>query len=385
MTHTNPGTDSAASTRHSRAHVELAGTTPRELGRARGLALRDTIVEAYRGYATIFRAVGVSEAAEREAAAASFAAVEAWRPEIAEELRAVVDASGLALDRLMALNARTEILALGNAPAHECSTVSIRLGGEMHSVQTWDWHVDLAEFWHTQTVTGDGAAGCRAAGGGENAGGAHPRPNYRFVGITEQGILAKIGLNEAGLAVNFNILGHAADGPGGVPVHLLAYAVLRECANVDEAIALVRATPVSASTSLTLTDAGGAVSLEVTPVGVFEVPLREGYLIRTNHFQRSTPLREQKASYEPDSSERFDLVEQRIEAGRPADLTALVALLESGEGDPPLSCVADLKMPLGDRWATLATVVMSPAERRIRVLDGMPTEAATGAWREFTL
>ncbi|MGK0741588.1 C45 family autoproteolytic acyltransferase/hydrolase [Leucobacter sp. Z1108] len=364
MTDSSPGTAAPANTRHSRAHFELAGTTPRELGRARGLAMRGTIDAAYQGYAAIFRAVGVSEAAEREAAVASFAAVEAWRPEIAEELRAVADASGLSIDRVMALNARTEILAMGTAPAHECSTVSIRLGGAMHSVQTWDWHVDLAEFWHTQTVSGLG---------------------YRFAGITEQGILAKIGLNEAGLAVNFNILGHAADGPGGVPVHLLAYAVLRECATVEEAVALVRATPVSASTSLTLTDTGGAVSLEVTPVGVFEAPLREGYLIRTNHFQHPTPLREQKASYEPDSSERFDLLEQRIAADRPADLTALVSLLESGEGDPPLSCVADPAMPLGDRWQTLATVVMTPAERRIRVLDGMPTEAATGPWVEFTL
>ena len=82
---------------------------------------------------------------------------------------------------------------------------------------------------------------------------------------------------------------------------------------------------------------------------------------------------------------RFDLLEQRIVADRPADLVALVALLESGEGDPPLSCVADPAMPLGDRWATLATVVMTPAERRIRVLDGMPTEAATGAWVEFSV
>ena len=361
MKHQELGTDFS---NVERAHFDLSGETPAELGRARGRALRDTIAAAYQGYAAIFRALGVSEEAEREAAVASFDAVEGWRPEIAEELRAVADASGLSLDRLMALNARTEILAMGAAPAHECSTVAIRLGGAMHSVQTWDWHVDLAEFWHTQTVSGMG---------------------YRFAGITEQGILAKIGLNEAGLAVNFNILGHAADGPGGVPVHLLAYAVLRECASVDEAIALVRATPVSASTALTLTDLRVACSLEVTPVGVFEVPLREGYLIRTNHFQHPTPLSEQKASYEPDSTERFDLVEQRIEAGRPADLAALVSLLESGEGDPPLSCVADPAMPLGDRWATLATTVMSPAERRVQVLDGMPTEAATGAWRVLTV
>lgn len=361
MTHQELGIDSS---KPERTHLDLAGRTPRELGRARGLALRETIEAAYQGYAAIFRAVGVSEEAEGEAAVASLAAVEAWRPQIAEELRSVAETSGLSLDQLMALNARTEILAMGAAPAHECSTVSIHLGGAMHSVQTWDWHIDLAEFWHTQTASGMG---------------------YRFAGITEQGILAKIGINEAGLAVNFNILGHAADGPGGVPVHLVAYAVLRECASVDEAIALVRATPVSASTSLTLTDARGAVSLEVTPVGVFEVPLREGYLIRTNHFQHPTPLREQKASFEPDSTERFDLVERRILACRPADLTALVSLLESGEGDPPLSCVADPAMPLGERWATLATVVMSPAERRIRVLDGMPTQAATGAWVEFTL
>lgn len=346
---------SAEGASRARTHLELHGATAYELGRARGHALRATLPAAYRGYAELFRAVGVSEGAERDAARASYAAVAAWRPALAEELRGVAEASGLTLERVLALNARTEVLALSSGAARECSTVAIRLGNALHSVQTWDWHIELAEFWHTQTVTGVGR---------------------RFGGITEHGILAKIGLNEAGLAVNFNILGHAADGAGGVPVHLLARAVLGECASVAEAIELVRSTPVSASTALTLTDTAGAVSLEVTPVGVFEVPLRDGYLVRTNHFQCAEPLGGQKASYEPDSSERFELVTRRLSAGRPVDAAGLVALLESGPGDPPLSCVADPTMPLGERWQTLATVVMSPAERRVRVLDGMPTEAA---------
>ncbi|MGZ0711090.1 C45 family autoproteolytic acyltransferase/hydrolase (plasmid) [Coraliomargarita sp. W4R53] len=343
-----------------RGHIAITGNTPAEIGRARGLAIREGIEAAYRGYAEIFRAVGVTEEAERSGALASLAAIEEWRPQIAEELRAVSEASGMPLERLMALNARTEILALGSGPSHECSTVAIRFGGEMHSVQTWDWHIDLAGFWHTQNVAG---------------------PGYRFAGVTEKGILAKIGLNEAGLAVNFNILGHEQDGPGGVPVHVLAYEVLRSCSTVAEAVALVRATSVSASTSLTLTDVHGSCSLEVTPVGVFEVPLRADYLIRTNHFQDETPLGGQKENYEPDSIARLELVDERIKANRPVDLVELVALLESGEAEPPLSCVPDLSSPLGDRWATLATVAMTPSAAHIQVLDGMPTQAANGEWR----
>ncbi|WP_336660510.1 C45 family peptidase [Leucobacter sp. USHLN153] len=344
-----------------RTHIDIVGATARERGLQRGEALRATLAGAYAKYAELFRAVGVSGANERDGVARVVAAVEAWRPELIEELEGVAEASGVPFEAVVALNARTEIIALGSHGSSECSTVTAQISGHRLAVQTWDWHIELDPFWHTQTVTGQG---------------------LRYAGLTEQGILSKIGVNEAGLALHFNILGHEADGPDGIPMHLLSHVVLTECSSVDEAIALVRSAPIGSSSAFTMLDGARAVSLEITPVGVFEIDEVAGSVQRTNHFQTEEPLAHQKSAlYEPDSSERLALVRERLAGGLPESSTELVRLLLSGEGQPPLTCVPDMTLSFGDRWATLATVVTDPDARTIRIFDGMPPEAEHGEWR----
>ena len=351
-------------THTERLHLDVSGATPRELGRSRGAALRGTLAEAYRKYAELFRSLGVTEEMERSGVARVIAAVEPWRPELLEQLAGVAEGSGVPLEAVVALNARTELIALGTHGASECSTVTAELSGHRLGVQTWDWHIELDPYWHTLTVTGQG---------------------FRYAGLTEQGILSKIGVNEAGLALHFNILGHEADGPDGVPMHLLSSVVLSECATVDAAIALVRAAPIGSSSAFTLLDAHRAVSLEISPVGVYEITEVAGSVQRTNHFQSAEPLSRQKTVlYEPDSTERLALLRERLSGGLPESSTQLVRLLRSGVGDPPLTCVPDMTQAFGDRWATLATVVSDPDARTIRVFDGMPPEAEAGAWRVLT-
>ena len=362
-------------TKPERLHLIVEGATRAELGRSRGAQLRDSLAAAYAKYAELFRTSGIGEAQEQEAVERTLVTLRAWRPEVVAELEELAEAAGSPLAHVVALNARTEILALGAKSNPECSTIAARVGGgvrddgtvdpgRMMGVQTWDWHVELDPFWHTHEVAG---------------------PGYRFAGVTEQGILGKIGVNSAGLATHFNILAHTQDGPGGIPMHILSNVVLTECATVAEAIELVRAAPISSSSSLTLLDADRAVSLEITPVGVFEVPQREGAVIRTNHFQDPGSIAGEKPDFAPDSPDRLALVQSRLAVGPPADADAMVQLLVSGEGEAPLTCVPDMALNYGERWASLCTVVTEPAARTIRILDGMPTEAATGAWRVLTV
>lgn len=348
-----------------RLHLRVSGETRAELGRSRGSQLRESLPAAYAKYAELFRILGVDEETERGGAERVIAALAAWRPAVVEELAGIAEGSGLALAQVVALNARTEILALGTAASSECSTVSAVIDGRHRAVQTWDWHIELAPFWHTHEVDG---------------------PGYRYAGLTEQGIVSKIGVNEAGLALHFNILGHREDGPSGVPMHVLSSIVLTECATVEEAIALIRSAPIASSSAFTMLDADRAVSVEMSPAGVFVIEEVAGSVQRTNHFQDAEPLGGQKSEiYEPDSSERLALVRERLADGGPADTTALVDLLVSGEGQPPLTCHADMAKSYGERWATLATIVTDPERRSIRILDGMPTDAATGEWREIDL
>ena len=347
-----------------RLHLEVSGATSRELGLSRGRALSATLSDAYSGYAELFRAMGVSAAAESAGVERVLAALAEWRPSIVAELGGVAEGAGVPLAQVVALNARTEILALGRGGASECSTVAAVIDGARVAAQTWDWHIELDPFWHTHVVAGSG---------------------LRYAGLTEQGILSKIGVNEAGLALHFNILGHAQDGPGGVPMHVLSHVVLSECRTVEEALALIRETPIASSSAFTMLDAGRSVTVEMSPVGVFVSEESEGAVIRTNHFLNEMPLAEQKSAlYEPDSSERRELLRERLGSGAPADEQALVALLESGPGEPPLTCVPDMALTFGERWATLATVITEPAAGTIRILDGMPTAARTGAWRVLT-
>ena len=348
----------------SRIHLDLHGATRRELGLARGTALRGTLPAAVEQYTELFRMIEVSPEREQAGVERILATLTAWRPELVEELTGIAEGAGVPLAAVVALNARTEILALGNRAAHECSTVTAEIDGHRFGVQTWDWHIEFDELWHTHAVSG---------------------PGYRYAGLTEQGIISKIGVNEAGLGLHFNILGHADDRPEGVPMHVLSGVVLSECATIAEALELIRSAPITSSSAFTMVDASGAVSVEMSPAGVFPIPEIEGSVQRTNHFQHETPLGAQKTElYEPDSSERLALVRERLAAGFPDAPDAMVRLLLSGEGQPPLTCVPDMTKAFGERWATLATIITDPDARTIRILDGMPPEAETGEWRVLT-
>ncbi len=234
-------------------------------------------------------------------------------------------------------------------------------------VQTWDWHVELSAHWHTL----------------ESRGGRHT-----VVGLTEDGILGKVGINSAGLALHFNILGHARDGVGGVPVHVLAAVVLAEAGSVAEAVDLVRSAPLASSGSFALFDGTEATLLDLSPAGVFAVaPDERGLLVRTNHFLTPVPAAEEKSwLYQPDSGERHDFVRARLAGLRPLPDTsaALARCLVTGPGEPPVTCLPDPAEALGRRWASLATVTLDPSTRTAAVLDGTPADLGTRPWRTLT-
>ena len=81
----------------------------------------------------------------------------------------------------------------------------------------------------------------------------------RFATMTEAGVLAKVGVSTRGIAVALNILYHASDGTGelGVPVHFVLRRLLEEAASTGDAWELLRETPYSASSCVTVVDADG--------------------------------------------------------------------------------------------------------------------------------
>ncbi|MFI8950354.1 C45 family autoproteolytic acyltransferase/hydrolase [Streptomyces sp. NPDC053750] len=358
-----------------RTHVKAAATDPYDRGVVRGEQLRDGIPAALEVYDRLFALGGITPAQVGEDAERALDAIGRFRPAVRAEIEGIAHGAGIGERHVAALNARTEILARGSAvPPGECTTIVRRVdGGGDHGdgsprtmgVQTWDWHVELGSMWHTL----------------ESRGGRHD-----VVGLTENGILGKMGVNSAGLALHFNILGHVRDGIGGIPVHVLAAVVLEEAGSVAEAVEIVRGAPLASSGSFALFDETDAVLLDMSPVGVFDVPPAHGTLVRTNHFLTPVPAAGEKSwLYQPDSGERHDFVRARLARRQPpTTVDELAGLLVTGEGEPPVTCLPDPGKPLGQRWASLATLTLEPATRTARILDGTPADIGSRDWRVLT-
>jgi isopenicillin-N N-acyltransferase-like protein len=291
-----------------------------------------------------------------------------WSPDLFRELEGVAAGSGLALHEVMALNARTEVLAQARgAGSTECSTLVELVGeaGSALSAQTWDWHHDLAAGWHLQTVSGD---------------------EHTFVGLTEFGMLAKIGVNDAGLGVHFNLLRHASDvvegydahgaAPrGGVPVHLLAREVLGRTTTVGEAAELIGSAPVAASTVITVVTRDEAACIEMCAGGIGVVEPSDGWLVHTNHFLDPGLAAGERVTLDVTTTfEREDLLRSRVKGvEQPVGVAGLTALLCAHDEDGVSVCrhLAD-DIPFGYRTATLATVAIDPARRTAYISAGGP-------------
>ncbi len=297
----------------------------------------------------------------------------------ASEIEGIAAGAGLPSETVAALNARTEILAqlaAASRPAGaarrwgECSTV-VWLGepGQAPAaVQTWDWHDEFADCWLVWTVE-------------------HPDGHVVHT-LTEYGILGKIGVTSAGLGLNLNILHSGLDGgPVQAPVHVMARSVLDTARNIGQALALLAAAPVSASSAITLTavDAGEPVALtaEVFPGGPrYVLPGPDGLLLHTNHFlDPQAAQHEQENQLGPDSYLRLAVLARRVSrrAGdTPDDLVAAMRSHAGGAG--ALCCHPEPTATLGSRYATLATVSLGVQDGAMTVREGGPCRQDSPWW-----
>jgi isopenicillin-N N-acyltransferase-like protein len=244
-----------------------------------------------------------------------------------EELQGIANGAEVSVRELLAVNARTEL----TSGRHECSVI-----GEGNVLaQNWDWHPDLQESTVLWIVR-------------ENGG--------WFATLTEAGMLAKIGMNDAGLGVCLNLLRCSEDGGlEGTPIHLLMRRTLA-CRSVEEAVELLTAARVSASSAVTVATPGDIVTVELSPGGAKVLPGGT----HTNHFLVA-----------PRAGE--DVIES--ESTRPRlDAIRSLPLREALRSHPVCQHV-DESEPWEDRTATLASVIMDLAALRMEVAAGQPCTA----------
>lgn len=347
------------------------GDSPHDDGVRFGAHWSPQLHGARDSYLRLFAQSGVGAESARAVADECRAATETYAPEIAAEFAGIADGSGLPLTDVHLLTARTEILAR-MTPSMECSTV-VHVPDDAtppRTLQTWDWHETLSN----ETVV----RRLRSTSGA------------RVVTFCEFGQPAKIGVNDRGVGVHFNILHHRSDGSqAGVPVHVLARMILDRAGSMTDAVALARSVPLAASSVLTVVAFDGttpsAAAVEVSPAGVAVLPAQRGHtLAHTNHFLDAELAAGEYSPYETTSIPRYQCLTDA------ADLAAIVddrerALAFGAIPDAPISVSAQADQPEHLRWETKLTVALDVAEGAISFAAASPADVADAAWRRVSV
>ncbi|MGG7462910.1 C45 family autoproteolytic acyltransferase/hydolase [Plantibacter sp. YIM 135347] len=374
---------------------------PARRGEAFGTFAAPHLHAALAEYLAMFTAFGISEPRYRAVAERSLDAAAAWTPALAVELEATARAASLAPWQLMALNARTEIMAmLQPVGPGECST-AVHVpsdGSRPRTMQTWDWHDTLSNDTVLRAFPGEDGT--------------------RVATFTEFGQLAKIGVNTRGLGLHFNILHHGSDGGGavpdgadpdtdtrtdpGLPVHLVARAILDRASTVDEAVAIARELPVAASTVMTVVTRGTAdsmpvaASIEISPAGLAVLRAVPGRtLAHTNHFLDEALAAGETSAYRSSTKERYDFLIANGElAAEPDDVsrvasfgTAVRAGSPGADGETvgasPVCLSPRAEDPEHLRWETKLSVTIDVDAASLGYQAASPAEVSRDGWRTF--
>ncbi|MGH3445237.1 MAG: C45 family autoproteolytic acyltransferase/hydrolase [Nocardioidaceae bacterium] len=332
-------------------------TSPHERGIEFGEHFADQVSATVAAYRRLFARCAGADFDVDAWADRAWQTIQELAPTQADEIAGIAEGAGLPSRDVASVNARTEILVAADPTGQgECSTVVTLPPGRVPvAVQTWDWYDAMAPHWLHWTI---------------------PHPDGRVVQtVTEFGMLAKIGVSTAGVAVMLNMLHHendakaAAEERVGYPVHLLARAILDSAGSLADALAITRAASTSASTSLTVVDrAGAAASVELFPGGPGVLEPVGGLLVRTNHFV-SDAGRDGciAAAIGPSSQMRRDHLLEAFAGRVPDDAEEVLAAMTHHDADGGVCRHSDPDQDPVLRHGTLATVVLDVGASRLDV------------------
>lgn len=200
------------------------------------------------------------------------------------------------------------------------------------------------------------------------------------------------GVNEAGLAITYNYACTVQPGEPAAPVSMAISKALGRCANVREAVRLLRSQPLCGGAILMLADAGGDLArLEIagTRRRVMRPRGRTDLLFHSNRyttramreveidcaavFSDAAPEGLRRCRVLESAERRDERLEQLFAAPQAYDADQLAVLMgdhgASGSGDANTVCMH------GSYWTTTAALQLMPAERRMRVSLGHACEA----------
>lgn len=289
-------------------------------------------------------------------------------PDLLEEMRGIAEGAGVSVEEIVALNARTELL-YGGPPASDGCTGAVLLpevaGGRTIIGQNWDW----------RPACRDSAILLRIL----------PDAGPRILTFVEAGMLARSGMNSAGLGLCGNFLQSDRDfRQTGLPIPVVRRAILHSDTLAVAAGQVLRAPRAFSSNHLLAHRDGEAVDLEASPPEVFPLFAEGGLLVHANHFRAAAGrVRDTGIGRYPDSLFRDRRVRAFLES-QACPLTAddLKAALRDHFGLPDAVCRHRAPRSDGTDIETVASIVMDLTEGRLWLAPG---PVCQHAYREFTL
>jgi isopenicillin-N N-acyltransferase-like protein len=300
-------------------------------------------------------------ASEALATAATFAApIQEHASFLWEELEGMARGSGVAMDRLLLLQARAEVMRVQKArrppSSLECTTFAVGGHRTAGSAVLFGQNVDLVPFLQDYGVVVR----------------QHPTGAPAALLYTTAGLLGHNGLNEAGVGICANFIDDPGGWGEGLPRYLLSRLALRED-SAKRALAAALAPPRAASRNLLVADAAGVfLDAEALRKEAAVIRGQDGLLVHANHLEAP-----EFAGYEtpPENSclRRRRLAE--LLEGAPAPLTVgvLQGFYRDHANAPHSLCAHPFP---GRNVQTVTSLIGDLTVRELHVAKGSPCRSA---------
>ncbi|MGZ3614364.1 MAG: C45 family autoproteolytic acyltransferase/hydrolase [Thermodesulfobacteriota bacterium] len=338
--------------------VKISGP-PFERGFQLGNLCRREIENTLEAYRLVFQKYANIQGEQVKRLAAPFIDVIAkYDSEIMEEISGIAKALGRPVEDLVAINARTELMFM--SPSLECT--SIALLPEVTS----DKRIFIGQNWDWLRMLGDSLILLEIE--------QPKRPTVLM--LTEAGIVGKIGMNRAGIAVCLNIL-IAGNPEMGVPIHVLLRGILN-AETLGDALGTVLRNPSGGCSHFLIgCKEGEAIGMEVGFHDVEALYPAGGIFTHANHFVGKKFRREDKGRVRyPDSLIRDYRALKLLEAKK-KDFTLqdMEAVLRDHLNHPHSICRHPApQTDVLEEIVSLASVLMDLKSGVLYVAEGPPCQ-----------
>lgn len=336
--------------------ITVSGS-PRELGRQIGEAARSEV----RGFCEVAlervnKTMSVSRESAMKVVAGSIPFVEAYRPDLLEELRGTAEAATVTLEDLMLLQIRNQLHPDADAG---CTSLSIA------AVASSDGHAIVAQNWDNDPVLDEFTIMLTR----------RPTDRPALLTATQAGLISYLGFSETGIGACVNTLPAPARDLG-VP-HYFILREIYEATSLDEAVRAVSRAHRAIPANIMLATPDGPADLEVTIEDVHVLRAEDaGYVTHTNH------------CVHPDLRCNNDTFPELIEShprisrlntllgmhGRKLACEDVQRVLSDHDNHPRSICRHENDHPQHGHWTTVFSMVIQPTRNRMYVTRGTPCD-----------